>query len=86
MVTKLVIQELMMSEEESQVPIWSYGLWKQAIQDLLIATVQTSEKLIRYLSRSDPGLVSGLLKLTRRITSLLSQRPIQVLANCFANR
>jgi len=43
MVTKLVIQELMMSEEESQVPIWSYGLWKQAIQDLLIATVQTSE-------------------------------------------
>ena len=61
------------------------GLWKQAIQDLLIATVQNLRKLVRYLSQSDPDLATALLKLCHRITSLLSQRPIEVLANCVAN-
>ena len=62
------------------------GLWKQAIQDLLIATVQNLRKLVRYLSQSDPDLATALLKLSHWITSLLSQRPIEVLANCVANQ
>jgi hypothetical protein len=29
------------------------GLWKQAIQDLLVATVQNLRKLVRHLSETD---------------------------------
>jgi Transposase DDE domain len=32
------------------------GLWKQAIQDLLIATVQNLRKLLRHLSQTEPVL------------------------------
>jgi hypothetical protein len=51
------------------------GLCKQAIQDLLIATVQNLRKLIRYLSQSDPYLAGHLLKLCYRLTSLLLEQP-----------
>jgi transposase len=51
------------------------GLCKQAIQDLLIATVQNLRKLIRHLSQSDPYLADRLLKLCYRLTSLLLEQP-----------
>jgi len=57
------------------------GLWKQAIQDLLIATVQNLRKLVRYLSQSDPDLAICLLKLCHRLICSLPQQPIQILAN-----
>jgi transposase len=57
------------------------GLWKQAIQDLLIATVQNLRKLIRYLSQSDQALASCFLKLCYWLISLLCERCIQTLAN-----
>jgi len=50
------------------------GLCKQAIQDLLIATVQNLRKLIRNLSQSDPYLADRLLKLCYRLTSLLLEQ------------
>jgi hypothetical protein len=42
------------------------GLWRQAIQDLLIATVQNLRKLLRHLSQTDPELASYLLQLFYR--------------------
>ena len=51
------------------------GLWKQAIQDLLIATVQNLRKLIRYLSQIDPGLVHRLLELSYKLACLMLQYP-----------
>jgi Transposase DDE domain len=44
------------------------GLWKQAIQDLLIATVQNLRKLIKHLSQSDP-------QAAYRFTQLLAGSP-----------
>lgn len=48
------------------------GLCKQAIQDLLIATVQNLRKLIRFLSHINPELTHQLVQLLRQLTSLLS--------------
>jgi transposase len=56
------------------------GLCKQAIQDLLIATVQNLRKLIRYLSQSHPYLADCLLKLSHRLTSLLFEQATPILA------
>jgi Transposase DDE domain len=39
------------------------GLWKQAIQDLLIATVQNLRKLLRHLSQTEPVLAYHLTQL-----------------------
>jgi Transposase DDE domain len=39
------------------------GLWKQAIQDLLIATVQSLRKLLRHLSQTEPELAYRLTQL-----------------------
>ena len=39
------------------------GLWKQAIQDLLIATVQNLRKLLRHLSQTEPELANNLNQL-----------------------
>jgi transposase len=47
------------------------GLWRQAIQDLLIATVQNLRKLLRHLSQTDPELASYLLQLLYRLATLL---------------
>jgi len=50
------------------------GLWRQAIQDLLIAIVQNLRKLIRHLSQSHPeraGHLSALLSLFLDRPSLL---------------
>jgi hypothetical protein len=47
------------------------GLWRQAIQDLLIATVQNLRKLLRHLSLTDPELASDLLQLLYRLATLL---------------
>ena len=57
------------------------GLCKQAIQDLLIATVQNLRKLIRYLSQSHPYLAGCLLKLSHRLTSLLFEQATPILAS-----
>jgi hypothetical protein len=50
------------------------GLWKQAIQDLLIATVQNLRKLVRHLSQTHPELVGSLHRLLRRLSLLLMSR------------
>lgn len=47
------------------------GLWKQAIQDLLIATVQYLRKLLRHLSQSEPELANHLDQLLQRLYTLL---------------
>jgi len=47
------------------------GLWKQAIQDLLIATVQNLRKLLRHLSQTEPELVYQLIQLLQRLSALL---------------
>ena len=47
------------------------GLWKQAIQDLLIATVQNLRKLLRHLSQTEPELAYRLTQLLDRLSSLL---------------
>ena len=47
------------------------GLWKQAIQDLLIATVQNLRKLLRHLSQTNPALAYRLTQLLRWLTRLL---------------
>jgi hypothetical protein len=47
------------------------GLWRQAIQDLLIATVQNLRKLLRHLSQTDPELASYLLRLLSSLARLL---------------
>ena len=52
------------------------GLWKQAIQDLLIATVQNLRKLTRHLSQADPELADSLAQLVRRLIKLLRSQSI----------
>src|SRR5258708_34818537 len=47
------------------------GLWKQAIQDLLIATVQNLRKLLRHLSQTDLELAYPLIQLLQRLFTLL---------------
>jgi hypothetical protein len=47
------------------------GLWKQAIQDLLIASVQNLRKLIKHLSESDLEAACHLIELLRWLTKLL---------------
>ena len=47
------------------------GLWKQAIQDLLIATVQNLRKLLRHLSQTEPELADSLNQLFQRLYLLL---------------
>jgi hypothetical protein len=50
------------------------GLWKQAIQDLLIATVQNLRKLVRHLSHTHPELIGSLNQLLRWLSLLLLSR------------
>jgi transposase len=57
------------------------GLCKQAIQDLLIATVQNLRKLIRYLSQSHPYLADCLLKLSYYLTGVLFEQATPILAS-----
>jgi len=47
------------------------GLWKQAIQDLLIATVQNLRKLLRHLSQTEPELAHGLKQLLQTLYTRL---------------
>jgi transposase len=47
------------------------GLWKQAIQDLLIATVQNLRKLVRFLSQTQPKLANRLVQLLSPLFRLL---------------
>jgi transposase len=51
------------------------GLWKQAIQDLLIATVQNLRKLLRHLSQSEPDLACRLTQLLHRLSCLIQPTP-----------
>jgi len=48
------------------------GLWKQSIQDLLIATVQNLRKLVRYLCRTNREIAYRLVRLLRRLSLLFS--------------
>jgi hypothetical protein len=57
------------------------GLWKQAIQDLLIATVQNLRKLIRHLSQSQPELARHLSGLLSSLVSLFLVRPSLLFAS-----
>jgi len=50
------------------------GLWKQAIQDLLIATVQNLRKLLRHLTLTNPDLAHRLRRLIQALTALLTSR------------
>ena len=52
------------------------GLWKQAIQDLLIATVQNLRKLVRHLSHTHPELIGSLNQLLRWLSLLLLSRSV----------
>jgi transposase len=49
------------------------GLWKQTIQDLLIATVQNLRKLLHYLAQTDPELTQCCAKLRQKLRRLLLQ-------------
>jgi transposase len=51
------------------------GLWKQAIQDLLIATVQNLRKLLRHLSQTEPELAYRLTQLLHRLSGLIQTTP-----------
>jgi hypothetical protein len=51
------------------------GLWKQAIQDLLIATAQNLRKLIKYLAKTDPELAQSCAQLLQELTRFLLQLP-----------
>ena len=57
------------------------GLWRQAIQDLLIATVQNLRKLIRHLSQSHPELAPHLSELLSSLFGLFLHRPSLLFAN-----
>jgi Transposase DDE domain len=50
------------------------GLWKQAIQDLLIATVQNLRKLLKHLSKSDQALANPLIQLLQDLSWLFQSR------------
>ena len=47
------------------------GLWKQSIQDLLIATVQNLRKLVSSLCQTDPQLAHRYAQLLRPLSRLL---------------
>jgi hypothetical protein len=47
------------------------GLWKQAIQDLLIGTVQNLRKLVRFLSQTQSKLANRLVQLLSQLSRLL---------------
>jgi IS5 family transposase len=47
------------------------GLWKQSIQDLLIATVQNLRKLVNYLGQTNPQLACRCASLLRGLSRLL---------------
>jgi transposase len=47
------------------------GLWKQAIQDLLIATVQNLRKLVSCLCQTNPELTDRCAELLRRLSRFL---------------
>jgi hypothetical protein len=51
------------------------GLWKQTIQDLLIATVQNLRKLLNYLAKNNPELTQYCAQLLRDLRRLLPQSP-----------
>ena len=55
------------------------GLWKQAIQDLLIATAQNLRKLVRelvkYFTPTKPQIARQLRELIRELTALLIPCP-----------
>jgi len=59
------------------------GLWKQAIQDLLIATAQNLRKLVKklvdYLTLANPEIARRLRKLVSALTALLIPPPEFVL-------
>jgi transposase len=57
------------------------GLWKQAIQDLLIATVQNLRKLLRHLSQTEPELAYRLTQLLDRLSRLIPSPSIASSAN-----
>jgi Transposase DDE domain len=57
------------------------GRWRQAIQDLLIATVQNLRKLIRHLSQRRPELAPDLPGLLRSLLSLFLDRPLLLFAS-----
>jgi hypothetical protein len=50
------------------------GLWKQTIQDLLIATVQNLRKLVRHLCQTNPQLAYRCVELLRPLSRLLLDR------------
>ncbi len=50
------------------------GLWKQSIQDLLIATIQNLRKLVRYLCQTKPQLAYRCAERLRRLSRLLLNR------------
>jgi transposase len=47
------------------------GLWKQSIQDLLIATVQNLRKLVNYLGQTNPQLACHCASLLRGLSRFL---------------
>jgi IS5 family transposase len=55
------------------------GLWKQAIQDLLIATAQNLRKLVKYFIPTNPEIARRLRHLLRELTALRTPRPELVL-------
>ena len=59
------------------------GLWKQAIQDLLIATAQNLRKLVKklvdYLTLANPEIARRLRKLVSALTAPLIPPPEFVL-------
>jgi transposase len=56
------------------------GLWKQAIQDLLIATVQNLRKLVSYFCQINPQLAHCCAALLRRLGCLLLEHLSALLA------
>jgi hypothetical protein len=60
------------------------GLWKQAIQDLLIATVQNLRKLLGHLSQTKPVLAFRLTQLLNRLSGLIP-RPFMASPPAFAS-
>jgi transposase len=49
------------------------GLWKQTIQDLLIATVQNLRKLVRYFCQTGPELAHHCTKLLQQLNRLFPE-------------
>jgi hypothetical protein len=47
-------------------------LWKQAAQDLLIATALNLRKLLRHLAQTDPSLAYYFVQLLRQLSRLFA--------------